>query len=136
MVQAICANSSWLLEVVNFNVSNQQYVCAGDLRALECLGNVLNYLKQENIDLQHYKTEEALAKVKRHLTEIVRSSIAVVEQQLGRIELKRGHATIPLRGIDVPFHSSFLRSGVKPFRNFLLKKIPKSAVDPARLVGV
>lgn len=35
----------------------------------------------------------------------------------------------------VPFHSTFLRSGVKPFRSFLLKKIQKTSIDPQKLVG-
>ena len=51
------------------------------------------------------------------------------------IDLQRGFATIPLKGIDVPFHSTFLRSGVKPFRSFLLKKINKTSIDPSKLIG-
>ncbi len=35
----------------------------------------------------------------------------------------------------MPFHSTFLRSGVKPFRSFLLKKINKTTIDPAKLIG-
>ena len=35
----------------------------------------------------------------------------------------------------MPFHSTFLRSGVKPFRSFLLKKINKTSIDPSKLVG-
>jgi hypothetical protein len=34
----------------------------------------------------------------------------------GYIVLERGLATIPLPGIDVPFHSRYLWSGVMPFR--------------------
>lgn len=34
----------------------------------------------------------------------------------GYIILERGLATIPLSGIDVPFHSRYLWSGVMPFR--------------------
>jgi fatty acid synthase subunit beta len=34
----------------------------------------------------------------------------------GYIVLERGLATIPLSGIDVPFHSRYLWSGVMPFR--------------------
>ena len=30
----------------------QQYVCAGELIALETMSNVLNYLKMEKIDIQ------------------------------------------------------------------------------------
>lgn len=41
-----------------------------------------------------------------------------VEQQktYGYINLERGFATIPLPGIDVPFHSRYLWAGVMPFR--------------------
>ena len=35
----------------------------------------------------------------------------------------------------MPFHSTFLRSGVKPFRSFLLKKINKTTIDPSKLIG-
>ena len=34
----------------------------------------------------------------------------------GYIKLERGFATIPLPGIDVPFHSRYLWAGVMPFR--------------------
>ena len=34
----------------------------------------------------------------------------------GHIVLERGFATIPLPGIDVPFHSRYLWAGVMPFR--------------------
>lgn len=34
----------------------------------------------------------------------------------GYIILERGFATIPLPGIDVPFHSRYLWAGVLPFR--------------------
>lgn len=34
----------------------------------------------------------------------------------GYIQLERGFATIPLPGIDVPFHSRYLWAGVMPFR--------------------
>lgn len=34
----------------------------------------------------------------------------------GYIKLERGFATIPLPGIDVPFHSRYLWAGVLPFR--------------------
>jgi fatty acid synthase subunit beta len=34
----------------------------------------------------------------------------------GHIQLERGFATIPLPGIDVPFHSRYLWAGVMPFR--------------------
>ena len=37
--------------------------------------------------------------------------------------LTRGYATIPLQGIDVPFHSRFLLRGVGPFRAYLKARL-------------
>jgi fatty acid synthase subunit beta len=45
VVENIAETTTWLLEIVNYNIANMQYVAAGDLRALDCLANVLNYLK-------------------------------------------------------------------------------------------
>ena len=60
---------------------------------------------------------------------------AALEAVLRDVVLTRGEATIPLTGIDVPFHSRFLRSGVAPFRAYLLKRIEPRNVDVTLLVG-
>ena len=39
-----------------------------------------------------------------------------LQKSEGYIKLERGFATIPLPGIDVPFHSRYLWAGVMPFR--------------------
>jgi fatty acid synthase subunit beta len=135
VVDSIAGETGWLLEIVNFNVANQQYVCAGDLRALDCLTGVLNYLKVQKIDISVLRTQMSLEEVKGQLATIIRECARVTEAKPKPIELQRGLATIPLRGIDVPFHSTFLRSGVKPFRSFLQKKIVQSSIDPGKLVG-
>ena len=57
--------------------------------------------------------------VKEMLGEIVDSSFKKaqeLQQQEGYIKLERGFATIPLPGIDVPFHSRYLCAGVLPCR--------------------
>ena len=77
----------------------------------------------------------SLEDVKAHLVEIIRECVKMTEAKPKPLNLERGFATIPLRGIDVPFHSTFLRSGVKPFRSFLLKKINKTTIDPSKLIG-
>lgn len=77
----------------------------------------------------------SLDDVKAHLIEIIQESAKQTSAKPTPLQLERGFATIPLRGIDVPFHSTFLRSGVKPFRSFLLKKINKTSIDPSKLVG-
>jgi fatty acid synthase subunit beta len=58
-------------------------------------------------------------KVKEMLTDIVKSCYQrALDQQKaeGHLKLDRGFATIPLPGIDVPFHSRYLWAGVMPFR--------------------
>lgn len=135
VVENIAQRTEWLLEIVNYNVENQQYVAAGDLRALDTLTNVLNFLKVQKINIDKLLATMDVEKVKEHLYEIVDE---VKQKSLAKpqpIDLERGYAVIPLKGISVPFHSSYLRSGVKPFQRFLVKKVPQSAVKPASLIG-
>ncbi|OQO10417.1 hypothetical protein B0A48_03713 [Cryoendolithus antarcticus] len=135
VVENISETTTWLLEIVNLNIQNMQYVCAGDLRALDTLGSVLNYLKSQKIDIQQLMQTLSLEEVKAHLVEIIKGCAETTLTKPTPLVLERGFATTPLTGIDVPFHSTFLRSGVKPFRSFLLKKINKTSIDPSKLVG-
>ena len=135
VVGNISETTGWLLEIVNYNVANMQYVAAGDLRALDCLTNLLNFLKAQNIDIPALMESMSLEDVKDHLVSIIQECVKQTEAKPRPIALERGFATIPLKGIDVPFHSTFLRSGVKPFRSFLLKKINKTTIDPSKLIG-
>jgi fatty acid synthase subunit beta len=50
-------------------------------------------------------------------------------------ELKRGKATIPLAGIDVPFHSRLLRSMIPAVRKSLQQRIKVEELDPESLLG-
>jgi len=66
---------------------------------------------------------------------LIEESLALVisqkEQLLAKgktFALKRGTATIPLVGIDVPFHSRKLLSGVPAFRNLLTPKLKKEVL--------
>jgi fatty acid synthase subunit alpha, fungi type len=117
-------------------VQGQQYVCAGELVALQTLTNVLNYLKVQKIDIAKVRCKLFLAgylyadlyqltetysveKVKEMLGDIVTECFDRAKAQQmseGYIKLERGFATIPLPGIDVPFHSRYLWAGVMPFR--------------------
>lgn len=135
VVENISEETGWLLEIVNYNIANMQYVCAGDLRALDTLTGVTNYLKAQKIDIQQLMQTLSIEDVKAHLVEIIKESAKQTEAKPEPLDLQRGFATIPLKGIDVPFHSTFLRSGVKPFRSFLLKKINKTTIDPSKLIG-
>ncbi|KAH9956031.1 hypothetical protein BC827DRAFT_1271230 [Russula dissimulans] len=139
-----------LLEIVNFNVEGQQYVCAGELVALQALTNVLNYLKMHEVDVTkvtiasldyHHMmmyprlTETfGLAKVREMLKDIVNgcyeSALALEKQKTeGYIVLERasGLATIPLSGIYAPFHSCY---------PCVSKEIHANLLDPSLLNGV
>ncbi|KAJ3540249.1 hypothetical protein NM688_g6254 [Phlebia brevispora] len=138
VVDNIANRTGCLLEIVNFNVEGQQYVCAGELVALQALTNVLNYLKMEKIDIEKLTERFTVEQVKEMLDEIVDSSYKKaqeLQEQEGYIKLERGFATIPLPGIDVPFHSRYLWAGVLPFRAYLSKKINPAHLNPDMLVG-
>lgn len=139
VVDSIARQSGDVLEIVNFNVENWQYVAAGSLPCLDVLTNVLNYIKMSKIDLQELMETMPLEEVKKHLAEMIDNALektkAKQAAQGGRIKLERGFATVPLPGIDVPFHSSFLLSGVAPFRAYLAKKINPAYINVAQLSG-
>jgi len=69
------------------------------------------------------------------LHDYIASYVNQVRQMPMPIQLERGVATIPLQGIDVPFHSSHLRTGVHSYRKFLQKHIHESNIEPEKLVG-
>lgn len=132
IIDAICearkkSNSVDLLQVVNYNVENYQYVVAGEIRNLRTLGYVLDSLK-----------------ACPQLAEILSSNEKMQELMVGCLKksdadgyapLPRGQATIPLAGIDVPFHSRFLMSGVPGFRQTLRDRMRPNAFKPEFLVG-
>lgn len=140
VVRAVSAATGSFVEIVNYNVRNMQYVCAGDLRALDVLGEVLDAVKARNVDVrllleggadpQHGHNGGDLL-----LTSIVEEADRRTRSKPTPLALARGRATVPLRGIDVPFHSSYLRPGVQPFRAFLLQNLKRESVDPEQLVG-
>ncbi|EIW84299.1 fatty acid synthase [Coniophora puteana RWD-64-598 SS2] len=138
VVDTISTRTSTLLEIVNYNVEGQQYVCAGELLALQTLTNVLNYLKLQKIDIAKLTETYTVEKVKEMLSDIVMECFdraKALQAASGYIVLERGFATIPLPGIDVPFHSRYLWAGVMPFRAYLSKKINASLLNPDMLIG-
>lgn len=135
VVDEVASTTGWLLEIVNYNVENTQYVTAGDLRALDTLTNVLNVMKLNKINIVKLQETMSIEEVKGHLKDIINEVSAKSLAKPQPIDLERGFAVIPLKGISVPFHSSYLMSGVKPFQRFLCKKIPKSSVKPNDLIN-
>lgn len=130
VVSSIAEETDWLLEIVNHNVKDRQYVVAGDLRALDTLASVTNYLKRQGMDFEEMHSDNFRASLRG----VIKGCADETVKKPTPLELERGFATIPLRGIDVPFHSSFLRYGIESFRKFLLSKVNESAIDPSKLV--
>ncbi|KAJ1726356.1 fatty acid synthase alpha subunit Lsd1, partial [Coemansia biformis] len=110
VVEAINAASPGLLEIVNYNVRGHQYVAAGTLTNLAVLRLVFDAISATGIP-----TAEAVS--------------TVLAGPVGT-EAVRGKATIPLRGIDVPFHSRQLLDGVSEFREALRTKFNCGTVSP------
>ncbi|KAJ1674527.1 fatty acid synthase alpha subunit Lsd1, partial [Spiromyces aspiralis] len=136
VVDSIRHHAKGLLEIVNYNVENWQYVVSGELRLLSVLSDVLSYLNMQKIDLSKLIQEMPIEKVQEKLAAIISECAEKADKIIARdgfINLERGKATIPLPGIDVPFHSSFLLPGVGPFRNFLLRKMNITDIDLSRL---
>merc|ERR1711939_833692 len=97
VVENVAETTGWLLEIVNLNVANQQYVCAGDLRAIDTMTNVTNYLKAQKIDIQALMQSMSLEDVKQHLQDIIKECAKQTEAKPKPIELQRGFAVIPLK---------------------------------------
>ncbi|PYI00383.1 beta subunit of fatty acid synthase [Aspergillus sclerotiicarbonarius CBS 121057] len=114
LVRAIALASQELLEVVNYNVEGEQYVCSGTVTNLWVLGRLMDYLAQSN-------RREPGSKGTAPHDELIIQLLSEAKDLPQPIQLQRGQATIPLEGIDVPFHSSHLRSTVDRFRQCLLR---------------
>ena len=126
MVQTIATTTGHFIEIVNFNIRGKQYVCAGDLRALDCLQHVLDDIKTMKLE----NSPDA-----QTLTSVVGKYVSRYESLAApSIELRRGCATVPLPGVDVPFHSTFLSDRREPFKQVLLASLEKGKIDPMRLV--
>ncbi|GAA5987569.1 hypothetical protein JCM5350_006044 [Sporobolomyces pararoseus] len=138
VVETIARRGNILSEVVNYNVEGQQYVVAGHLVGLQSLTNVLNFFKVQKIYLAKLTETMSIEQVKEHLCEIIDECVQKakdLQEKTGFITLERGYATIPLPGIDVPFHSCYLWAGVMPFRTYLSKKVKLSHFNADLLVG-
>ncbi|KAM5463518.1 putative PKS/NRPS-like protein biosynthetic cluster [Microsporum audouinii] len=123
-VEEIARHTGGLLEIVNYNILDIQYVCAGDLKGLATLTALMDALTSGDLNISQSTQVQSF-----------------IEQYLSRVEcmkypitLQRGLATIPL-AVNVPFHSRLLRSGVDSFRNFLRRHIDESTLNPELIIG-
>ncbi|KAI8326430.1 hypothetical protein GQ54DRAFT_336614 [Martensiomyces pterosporus] len=122
VVETIRTQAQGLLEIVNYNVKGSQYVVAGSLVLLAAMGSVIDRVAEQRVDVTGEVGRGAIG-------DIAAEALA----STGGAPLKRGRATVPLAGIDVPFHSTQLAPGVEPFREYLLSKIDPSSVDYSTL---
>lgn len=120
----IAKHTGLLLEMVNFNVQGHQYVCAGDKRCLDLLRKVTDELHHNPSRLDQESIRQLVV---QHAQGMPASANDMV--------LSRGKATVPLNGIDVPFHSSLLAPMREHFRRTLTQGISKDEVKPEALVG-
>ncbi|KAK8033901.1 fatty acid synthase subunit beta [Apiospora marii] len=137
IVRYIHQESGELLEIVNFNVEGDQYVCAGHVRNLHCLGEILDATAAQD-KVKPAWVQEFVDAARPGETALGRALAENITRARGLspgITLQRGRATIPLAGIDVPFHSSRLQPGVPAMRDFLRARVRPEGVRPDRLVG-
>jgi len=123
LVERIDAQTGELLQIVNLNLKGKQYAIAGTIKNLHALSAVCNAINAGAAN------DAAL----------VDGSVALAAKAYaasgGNLAIARGKATIPLAGIDVPFHSRQIRGGVPAFRAVLHSMIKVEAVPVAALVG-
>ncbi|KAJ2636312.1 fatty acid synthase alpha subunit Lsd1, partial [Coemansia sp. RSA 1694] len=120
-IAAICELGKGLLEVVNYNVRGAQYVAAGALHQLAALRLVLDAVAKQGAPTG--------GDWQAHIAQIASDVLAKPIDS----RPVRGRATIPLPGIDVPFHSSQLLPGVDEFRALLQANIRPENIDYSAL---
>jgi fatty acid synthase subunit beta len=135
IIKTIVGETGRLLEIVNFNISNRQYVCAGELITLDCLTEVLHYITTQKPNLEWINRPGSGTDEETSFSSFIRSIVRETQTKQKVVELKRGTGITPLQGIDVPFHSTLLRPGVGSFRECLASEIHKSNLDVKKLVG-
>ncbi|KAL5049031.1 hypothetical protein BDW71DRAFT_217703 [Aspergillus fruticulosus] len=129
LVSQIAAQSQELLEIVNFNIEGEQYVCSGTAANLYVLGKLIDHIAEAPDGARP-------AEGANELQPVIDSLLAEAKALPRPIQLHRGNATVPLEGIDVPFHSSHLRSTVDRFRQCLLRPgFLVDNIDVQQLVG-
>ena len=130
----VAAATEELLEVVNYNIETQQYVATVSLKALACLSAVTDHLASGKAPSPTHRNmlddaclDSMVADAAAKINDMTSSSPGV------QLKLERGIATVPLEGVDVPFHSTYLLPRMPAFRQVLQKHIP--SVDSELLVG-
>ncbi|OAP62564.1 fatty acid synthase subunit beta [Fonsecaea erecta] len=126
LVRQIRVQTGWFIEIVNRNIRNSQYVCAGDSRALDLVQKVADDIKALGRPGEgNIRFESLISQNARTYGGLTSTSIS----------LQRGAATIPLAGMDVPFHSSKLRPKMQAWKHMLEGMVGAECFHPSQLVG-
>ncbi|KAI0105038.1 enoyl reductase domain of FAS1 [Nemania sp. FL0031] len=136
LVKHIAKESGELLEIVNLNVEGDQYVCAGHIRNLSCLTEILNAIAEQKVS--QASIDEYLRAPDAATTAFggtIRHYVAHSKELPLDVEIPRGKATILLSGIDVPFHSAHMRSWIPGFRRYFQGRIQADDIRPEQLAG-
>ncbi|KAI8628002.1 enoyl reductase domain of FAS1 [Xylariaceae sp. FL1651] len=136
LVRYIAQRSGNLLEIVNFNIEGDQYVCAGHIQNLSCLTQILNAVAEKEIP------PELITEFLKASNPEATSFGDTIAQYIARsknlpldVEIPRGKATILLNGIDVPFHSARMRFWIPTFRKFFYERVKPEDIRLEQLVG-
>ncbi|KAJ2655118.1 fatty acid synthase alpha subunit Lsd1 [Coemansia sp. RSA 1199] len=116
VIEAIQSASSGLIQLVNYNVRDQQYVVSGTLANLAVLRKVLDEISGAKLP--------ADTRVEFDLRLVVDKALA---DSIDPVPA-RGVATTPLEGIDMPFHSHVLLNSVPAFRDALNAKLSADSI--------
>lgn len=101
-----------------------------EVRAALCLCKFLDHFHSNNPE------STTATNFADYVTVSVRNILPdISETPLSAENLSRAVATTPLTGIDIPFHSSFMKGGIPAFRRFLYSHIQTNDVDPAKLIN-
>ncbi|EMR70105.1 putative fatty acid synthase subunit protein [Eutypa lata UCREL1] len=139
VVAHIAHASGQLMEIVNFNVEAEQYVCAGHVRNIDLLTKTLDAMHSRATTVDDMREFlGAPSDMARGLTRLGQRIAALINTNKTLpfdYELHRGKATIPLTAIDIPFHSNMLRPGIAAFRRLLEARIHVEDFRPELTVG-
>ncbi|KAH7828358.1 putative beta-ketoacyl synthase [Monocercomonoides exilis] len=145
MESTVNACGGRLLQIVNYNVYNDQYVVSGERYAILQLSLALTHVEEMSREKLAQKTSSDDEKDNKAMIEEIMStvdrfcyvSIGTHPHSSTPLELQRTSSVMQLKGIDMPFHSRLLRKVVPLFRSFLDSRLPsvKDYSYADRLVG-
>ncbi|KAE8909307.1 hypothetical protein PF005_g3977 [Phytophthora fragariae] len=117
VVDGIEAASGKLLQIVNFNIQQRQYVVAGENVNLETL----------SLALAAFKAVKSTAP--EGVEKVIAESLAHARARARKEKCEQSGRPFTLVGIDVPFHSHELMGGVPSFRALLRTKFDPQMLE-------